>query len=383
MFRIAYICADLGIPVFGQKGCSIHVQEVIRSFLKLQGKIYLFTPRLGGEIPADLNGINMCQLSSIKNKKDTLEREKAALELNQEIITQLESYAPFDLVYERYSLWSYGAMEYAKNNHIPSILEVNSPLIEEQEKHRTLIGKDKALEIARRVFDLAQGIVTVSQPVKSYIQAYLDDGLDKVKVISNGVNPERFLPPMMDDKYYFTVGFVGTLKPWHGLPILLNCFDKLYQQNDRVRLLIVGDGPERQSLQEEITKKGLDSVVEMTGAVLPQQIPLLLQRMSVAVAPYPPMENFYFSPLKVYEYMAAGLPVVVSNLGELGDLVQDHVNGFLVDAGDVDGMVNCIQKLVRSPLLRQKISHNAYETIINHHTWDQVVIKTLKMVNLL
>ncbi|MEM1009821.1 MAG: glycosyltransferase, partial [Myxococcota bacterium] len=70
-----------------------------------------------------------------------------------------------------------------------------------------------------------------------------------------------------------------------------------------------------------------------TGAVPPEQIPGLLATMDTAVAPYPTNLDFYFSPLKVVEYMAAGLPVVVSRIGQLIDLVDDDITGLLAEGG--------------------------------------------------
>ncbi|QMS88352.1 glycosyltransferase family 4 protein [Nostoc edaphicum CCNP1411] len=377
--RIAYICADPGIPVFGQKGCSIHVQEVIRALQKQGSQVTLFATRIGGELPADLANVVVHQLPVIP-KLERAMREQVALALNPDLRLNLERFGPFDFIYERYSLWSYSAMEYAQAMGIPGLLEVNSPLITEQAQHRGLIDRQSAEEVANRVFSAATALIAVSDAVKTYLMNYVDSS--KVHVIPNGVNPHRFstLRPTTHPET-FTVGFVGTLKPWHGLPILTEAFSLLYQRVPNAKLLIVGDGPERENLQMELAARGLDSHTQFTGAVNPDEVPQLLAAMDVAVAPYAAQSDFYFSPLKVYEYMAAGLPVVVSQIGQLADLIDTEVNGILCPPGDAIALAEALEKLWRSPTLRHTLGQAARQTVIAHHTWDAIAQKILHIAS--
>jgi len=131
--RIAYISMDPGVPVFGDKGCSIHVQEVLRSFLKISDEISLFTVNLGKRFIEDLDGIKIHKIADLP-KGDTENRELKAISTNIDLRMELEKYGKFDLVYERYSLWSHSAIDYAKQNNIPSVLEINAPLIDEEKR---------------------------------------------------------------------------------------------------------------------------------------------------------------------------------------------------------------------------------------------------------
>ena len=287
---------------------------------------------------------------------------------------------PFDFIYERYSLWSYSAMEYAQKVGIPGILEVNAPLILEQEKHRGLVDREEAEAVAKRVFQAATTIITVSSEVKDYVSQYVNDK-SKIQVIPNGVNPQRFAQnlsetnkPLSDQ---FTVGFMGSLKPWHGLPILIDAFARFHRNHPKTRLLIVGDGTERDRLLRDIATRNLESVVQLTGAVPPEAVPHWLAQMDVAVAPYPQSEDFYFSPLKVYEYMAAGLPVVASNIGQIAEVIDHGVNGLLAPPGDVTALEKALDQLWRSPSLRYCLGDLAREKILQHHTWERVVEKIL------
>src|SRR5262249_37515142 len=151
LMRLAYVCADLGVPVFGRKGCSIHVQEVVRALLRQGVGVDLFAARCEDERPAGLEEVGLYPLPAIPSGEPTA-REQAALAANPRIADPLERAGPFDLVYERYSLWSFGALEYARGRGVPTVLEVNAPLIEEQARHRTLVNRAAAEEVARRAF---------------------------------------------------------------------------------------------------------------------------------------------------------------------------------------------------------------------------------------
>lgn len=377
--RIAYICADPGIPVFGQKGCSIHVQEVIRALQRQGNRVELFATRIGGQPPADLATVRVHQLPEIP-KVERAVREQVALSINPDLRSELEMFGPFELIYERYSLWSYSAMEFAQDKGIPGILEVNSPLIAEQSQHRGLIDRQSAEQVANRVFAAATTLIAVSNEVKTYLMNYVDGS--KVRVIPNGVNCDRFCAvSSATPSETFTVGFVGTLKPWHGLPILAEAFARLHQRVPNAKLLIVGDGPERENFAAELTARGLDMHTQFTGAVNPDEIPKYLAAMDVAVAPYPAQSDFYFSPLKVYEYMAAGLPVVVSKIGQLADLIDTEVNGILCPPGDAIALVDALEKLWRSPTLRHSLGQAARQKVMENHTWEAIAQQILHLAN--
>jgi glycosyltransferase involved in cell wall biosynthesis len=375
--RIAYICADPGVPIFGSKGCSIHVQEIICAFIQAGHQVEVFTPRLGGKIPPDLT-LSLTKLPSLP-RGDLALREQAAMSLNLDLRLALERSAPFDLVYERYSLWSCSAIEYAQAHGIPSILEVNAPLIEEQAAHRGLVHRQQAKQIAQRVFRAATSIAAVSKGVANYLKQYRVQ--HKVQVVPNGVNPDRFpvdITPALPSSA-FTIGFVGSMKPWHGLSTLVEAFAICQEHLQSARLLIVGDGPERSSIEAQLTNRHLRHLVHFTGNVSPSTVPSLLASMDVAVAPYPDHPNFYFSPLKVYEYMAAGRPIIASRIGQLCNVIQNGRNGLLYEAGSSKELANYLMQLYDRPALRSQLGETARTTVLQNHTWQHVVQKLLKL----
>ena len=149
--RIAYVCADPGVPVFGRKGASIHVQEILRAFVRQGAAVELFAACLGGLPGPDLRAVRVRELA-IPDTGDAAVREQARLAANNVFRLALAGAGPFDMVYERYALWSSAGMAYAREERVPGVLEVNAPLIDEQADYRVLIDRigAKAVESRRR-----------------------------------------------------------------------------------------------------------------------------------------------------------------------------------------------------------------------------------------
>ena len=378
--RIAYVSADCGVPVFGMKGCSLHVQEVVRAFCRRGMDVNLFAAAVRGDLPADLAGI---QLHKVKYPAvaEITECEQAGHDANRDTMARLHTSGPFDLVYERYSLWGHAGMNYARTSGIPGVLEVNAPLIEEQEKYRGLTDRSAAERITRSCFECADTLIAVSEGVANYLEQF-KEARGKIHVVPNGVNPARFPTTRTASSTagdVFTIGFVGTLKPWHGLEGLLESFLQLLTQHPQARLLIVGDGPEAGKLRGQIAAAGLDKIVEMTGAVKPEEIPRQLARMDVGVAPYPDDPDFYFSPLKVYEYMAAALPVVASRIGQLDGLIVHEQNGLVYTPGDSSRLTRALARLIENRAWACDLGKAARQTILSGHTWDDRVEQILQL----
>lgn len=382
--NIAYLCADAGIPVFGTKGASIHVQSVIRSLIKQGHHVTLFATRFDGETPPGLDGVKCVQLPAIA-PGDADARARASLDANPLARQLLDQHGPFDLVYERYSLWSDAGMQWAQEHGVPGLLEVNAPLIDEQRTHRKLALPEEAERIARSTFSRASALLAVSPGVAQYLGTW--PGTEgKIHVIANGVDPDRFADASAQraqrqqaEDAPCVIGFLGTLKPWHGLPLLVDAFARLHPQRPQTRLLVVGDGPCREETTALLDQQGLLPFCEFTGAVVAEQVPGLLARMDIATAPYPSQDNFYFSPLKIYEYLAAELPAVTTRVGHLDEVVLDGVDGLLVNPDDPQALADALQRLVDDRALRERLGQNGRQRIVEHHSWDAVVRRFLSI----
>ncbi len=380
--RVAYVCADPGVPVFGTKGCSIHVQEILQAFLSRGDDVQLLAARLGGATPSRLRGVQVVKLP-VPTATARGSRELALVNANRRLTERLREAAPFDLVYERYSLWSFAAMGVAEDADVPGILEVNAPLIDEQSRYRQLVHRGTAESVARDAFRHASSLIAVSEGVADYLNGFSETE-GRVHVIPNGVDPHRFSPHVTpcDRRGEFVVGFVGSLKSWHGVDRLITAFQRLIADRPGSRLVVVGDGTMRQVLSQHVEESSpeIRDAVHFTGAVPPEEIPGWLASVDVAVAPYPPLRGFYFSPLKVYEYMAAGRAVIASRIGQLENLIVHGENGLLYDPGDTDGLTALLRRLHDDPAARQRLGANARETILREHSWDHVLERTLQTV---
>jgi glycosyltransferase involved in cell wall biosynthesis len=381
--RVAYLCADLGVPVFGRKGCSVHVQEVVRALKNRGADVELFAMCPDGEPPPGLESVRTHSMPAVP-RTDRAAREQAALAANRGVRAALEHEGPFDLVYERYSLWNFAGMEYARDRGTPGLLEVNAPLIDEQAEYRELADRAGAERVAARVFGAAAALLAVSEELAAYLERH-PAARGRVHVVPNGVNPDRFPPGLKPSVSaapgVWTVGFVGSFKPWHGLSTLIEAFDRVHQSDDSVRLLLVGDGPGRANVEADLAARSVSKSVYFAGAVDPGAVPGLLASMDVAVAPYPELPCFYFSPLKVYEYMAAGRPVVASRVGQLGTLIRHWVNGLLCPPGDPAALAEALTTLRQSPELRCRLGQAARTCALREHTWDAVAERIFRLAD--
>ena len=379
--RLAYVCADGGVPIFGRKGASIHAQEIIRTFRSRGAGVEVFATRLDGTPPADLADIPVHRLPCLADAAPAA-YEQAALAANHDLENELDRQGPFDLIYERYSLWSYAGIEYARRNGVPGVLEVNAPLIDEQARHRVLVDRAAAEEVAERVFGAAAVLSAVSREMAAYLEHY-PRARGRIHVIPNAVDPQRFAPPgrraAPSPSGVFHVGFVGSLRPWHGLALLVEAFGRLQALVPDARLVIVGDGPERAALADDVARRGLLSRTQFIGAVAPADVPGYLHSLDVAAAPYPDYPHFYFSPLKLFEYMAAGLPIVASRIGQVSEVLRDNETGLLCAAGDAAELAAALARLAHDPDLRARLGGAARAVALRDHTWEAVVARVLQL----
>lgn len=384
--RVAYVCADAGVPVFGRKGASVHVQEIVRALRARGAEVDLLAARLGGEKPPDLAGVRVFSLPGSRPEGTSTAREQAAQAAGGRAGAILDRLDKVDLVYERYSLWGSAAMRWAAQRGIPGILEVNAPLPLEQARYRVLNDRRAADEVAGIAIGAASAVIAVSEPVARWASEVAGPrAANSVHVVPNGVDVDRIRPVHHSPRSgprrgeTFTVGFIGTLKPWHGLPTLAGAFERLVSEDPSYRLLVVGDGPERAALLERIGHA--NGRVELAGSVDPTDVPALLHRMDVGVAPYPAAAG-YFSPLKLFDYLAAGLPVVASAVGQLPQIIHHGRTGLLCPPDDEHALAAAIALVRGNRELASALGRAGRDLVERHHTWNAVVHRILTLAGI-
>lgn len=357
--HIAYVCLDPGIPVFGTKGASVHIQEVVREYRRRGHDVTVYATRRGSDVPDDLAELRIVDVPI--TTRDEEERERAQQAASASVSDMVRA-GGYDLVYERYSLFSTVIAECG----VPGILEVNAPLIDEQRTHRVLVDEQAADAALQEQVQAALATICVSDPVRDWVIARTEG--TRVFTVPNGVNVHR-ITPQPESPGAPVVTFVGTLKPWHGVDVLLRARAQAHKD---WKLRIIGDGPMRAELDDLARSLGID--VDFRGAVAPDAIPQHMAGTAIGVAPYPAMNtdsDQYFSPLKVYEYMAAGLPVVASRVGQLPEIMGE--SAYLVPPSDPEALAEALDALVANPVERARVGSDNRRQAEREHSWTGTV----------
>ena len=409
--KIAYLCADRGVPILGDKGASVHVREFVKALARFGHEVTLLCANRGlgnppppariieippGKRPAQVTE-RAARLGLADGELDIpMRRELARLVYDEELAASarhaLESAGVRpDVLYERYALFGCAGGAIAEALGIPQILEVNAPLADEQERFRSLRLKTVARDLEKKILRRADHVIAVSDAIKDFV-VLCGVPETKVTVVPNGVDVAKFHPQANGARMRVqlglsgkqVIGFVGSLKIWHGLDFLLDGFARITQRFPDAVLLIVGEGPLMPDLRARIAREDLGRRVILTGRVDHAEVPEYLEAMDLTAAPYPALPDFYFSPLKVVESQAVGRPVVAPRLGQLTSLVRDGETGMLYDAGDLDQFVGAVTALLEDRPRLGALSERASAWARANFSWEHVARRTIEvMTNLL
>jgi glycosyltransferase involved in cell wall biosynthesis len=391
--RIAYVCADFGIPIHGSKGASIHVRELTRALAASGNELLVLTPRRGGTAPPGY-GVVVVEIAPDALDGD-LRRLVAADEAGGEALASevrgllyasalrhrsaalLRDWRP-DVIYERHALPALAGGALANELGVPHLLEVNAPLAREHARHRTIHLNSTVVALEERALATADAIFTVSASLARWA---IGSGAHarRVHVLPNAVDPQRFAMAgggaairgrlRLDDGVP-VIGFVGTLKPWHDVAGLFRAAGLLRRRGIATRVLIVGDGPQRAELEQAAITEGLAAETRFTGAVPHEEIPAHLAAMDVAAVPYADTtDEDYFSPLKLFEYGAAGLPVIAADRGEIGHCIRDGATGVPYRSGDAEALSEGLARVLGDRAGAARMGEALRSHVTAEHTW--------------
>lgn len=370
--RIALLCSDLGIPLGGVKGASVHVRAVAGSLLRMGHQVSAIVATTGPDAGYAALTERGLEVRALRQPRTV-----------REIDWHLSQVKP-ELVIERLSLLSPEGALAAAEAGIPHLYEVNAPLDVEAEKHRNFERGDEAREAFRRGFAASRGAVCVSEEVAQWVRSLAPEGFP-VRVEPNGAGPEFLAAPDRNLLHTieqrlrltggeFRVGFVGTFRPWHDIDTLLHAASEL-ARNVPTRLIMVGDGPQRNHVLR--TAWAGRAAITLTGAVPHHEVPAHLALCDAVAVPYA-SGDVYFSPLKLVEAMAASRPVVASATGPVQRVVTDGRDGLLVAPGDREAFARALERLAFEPALRGRLGAEARRTVEREYTWDAVIGRVLK-----
>jgi glycosyltransferase involved in cell wall biosynthesis len=162
--------------------------------------------------------------------------------------------------------------------------------------------------------------------------------------------------------------FVGTLRPVKGLIYLIKAMDIIHAEIENTILMIIGDGEERKSLEEAVIKSHLEKVVIFNGKIPNKDIPKYLVQGDVFVLPSL-SEGF---PNVILEAMAAGLPIVSTNIHGLSEIIRNEENGYLVEPKNPQQLADKLLQILKNPIQSKKISSNNIEKV-KKYSWKNVI----------
>ncbi len=270
---------------------------------------------------------------------------------------------------------------------IKLVYEVNGLVGEEQ---KMLHGNQK-IRIANKkekrdlkVANNADAIIAVSSQIADY---YYKKGIskDKVYTIENGVDTTIFKPidnakKTIREKHNIpenthVVLFIGLFFNWQGVDLLIKSFKEVYEKNNNVKLLLVGDGIEKDKLISLSNELGLTNQIIFTGRVDYYQIPLYISASDVCVSLLNPSK---FGAMKMWEYLACGKPVVATRMPAYL-FIEKEKCGILVEHGNIGEVAKAIIHIIDNPDEAFSLGQKGREYVAETHTWMLTAKKTYEV----
>lgn len=400
--KIGYICSDFDIPLFGHEGCSVRIREFTNALVEQGHDVFLLCAELGDRTGATVKarihelepqGLERLAFGILEEEpvwNEHLERDLRLILHNLWLQSDPDGIVARerpDVLYEVYALFGSGGIELARRHGIPHILEVNAPLCIEQAGYIKFPLHRTAQVLEDEIYRSSDAVVAVSEWLREFIIGRGARAED-VYVIANGVAERLFAHPALGDAVRHAyaldgkriVGFVGTYQPWHDVDGLLDAFADVVREDDRAHLLLVGDGPERPRAEEIIGRLGIGGAVTLTGAVPHERIPEFIAAMDVAVAPFKWREDhLYGSPMKLFEYMALGIPSISTAIEQTTEIIDHGRTGLLYPPGDRERLVEAIRTLLADPERAREMGAAAREGILRDYTWRGLADTAVKI----
>jgi glycosyltransferase involved in cell wall biosynthesis len=366
--RILYSAIDQTVP--DAHGGSVHVRSVAEGLAALGHEVHALTST-GPLGPLPSGAVTWWPLSPpLGDRRLRLLRAGRVLERARELKP--------DVVIERYYNFGGEGVLAARDVGALLVLEVNAPVVDYAGSIKRLLDRGLIVEPMRRWRDWqcrhADLIVT---PTARIIPAHVP--ASKIHRTEWGADTTRFHPgasgpvPFARSADQIVAVFSGAFRSWHGAVHLVDAIRTLRSRGRTdFAAVLIGDGPELPRVREAAA--GLDKIV-FTAALPHEQIPAVLAAADIGVAPFdiglhPALAHeFHWSPLKIFEYMACGLPVVTPRIARLETIVQDGREGILYDAAKPEALADALERSSR-PDRRRAMGNAARERAVQEYSWD-------------
>ena len=363
-------------------GISTHVYHLSRSLASQGVSVHVVTCSFPGA-PSE-ETVDGVRVTRVENSR--LLQANFLLwiyHLNSQMIsktTELLETEKFDLIHAHDWVVGRAAVELKNRLGLPLISTI----------HATEIGRGgrldgeyrrKVREIERLLVEQSDGIICCSNYMLDHIQHELSAANAKIHVIPNGVEvdrfknnggPQLFSAEVSEDRKIIL--YVGRIVREKGIFTLLEALDELRTRGKDVSLVFVGEGPLKEDLAKEVLRRRLSDRVKITGFVDQEKLVSLYNSCDAFVLPshYEPFG------MVALEAMASRVPVVVSDVGGLSEIVEDGVTGVKVPSSDPHALAEGILRVLDNQELSQRLKENAYRAVQERYRWDLIAEKTLE-----
>jgi glycosyltransferase involved in cell wall biosynthesis len=372
LVRILFLALDVNLS--GITGDSSHVRELANSLSRIGNELALV-----GYIPEDSkDGVpSLEENNRITLHVPTSRRGMSILRFCSRVIREFKP----DVIYERRFSAKIGAT-LSVIHKLPLVIEINGLVEEELEtigdtKQAKKVSGRTRRTLRKRFFSRARKIVAVTEGIKSGLHEGYRVPLEKMVVVHNGANTELFKPMdkdfcrrelnLKEDGKYLL--FVGNLISWQGIDDVIKAVPNVLEAIPEAELLIVGDGPQREELEKLAGSLNLSEVIRFTGFVPYDRVPLYMGASDICVAPKKVLGSGY-SPLKLYEYMACGRPVVASKVE--GFQVLEEGAGLLFEPDNVEEIASKSVGLLSDQELMDSMGKRGRKIAEEEYSWRVV-----------
>lgn len=362
--RILYTAIDQTVP--GTIGGSVHVRGAAEALAARGHEVHVLAARGPGHLPSR-NGIHWIWMAP-PFRLQTLRwtRTRSVVRLAREIRP--------DVVIERY--YNFGGEGLAAGHAVDAttVLEVNAPVVDFPGSRKAMLDKALVVEPMRR---WRERLCAAADLIVAPTADILPPATPRAKIVELewGADTARFRPDAAAGaprRSGPVAVFAGAFRNWHGAVSLVRAVRELRAKGDKdVTAVLIGHGPELARTRDEA--RGVEGVTFL-GAIPHDEMPAALARADIGVAPFDPAAHrplalgFYWSPLKVFEYMAAGLPVVAPAIDRIPKLVGHEREGILYDPRSAGGLAGALERL-RDPALRARLGRAARDRAVREYSW--------------
>jgi glycosyltransferase involved in cell wall biosynthesis len=363
--RLAYLSTDRGIAYGGIKGASVHVEELTTALGGAGAEVLLIVASREPDAVPPVAGVTLEVLPGPDKGAATQERLAAELDRVVWLQQRLHSFGA-DVLYERLALHSAAGSAAARALHIPHVVELNAPLLEEAERYRRLDFQEEADQLEEAVLKHADLVLAVSPPLADYARRR---GARRVEVLPNAVSA-GFVRVSRTEHDPPVAVFAGSLRPWHGIDSIAEAWARL--GDAAPQLLVVGDGPGRELLEA--------AGARVTGFVPHTEVPAHLAAADIGLATYAHDAPGYFSPLKLFEYLGAGLATIASDLPGVREVVTKRT-AVLIPQANGRALADAVGSLATDRERRRRLGHAGRALVAAKHTWQHRARTILDLVS--